>query len=105
MKKNKKVPTIEKVHFDVLKTDIVRGKRGNPYSCAVARAIARQGYKKVSVTMPVIVVSKGGITFMGKLPTRTKTWISKFDQIETGRARAKEMKPFGFEVLLTEVVA
>jgi hypothetical protein len=103
MKKNKKVARTEKVHFEVLKTDIARGKQGDPSECAVARAIERQGYQKVRVVFPTLTVSKGGIAYSGKIPTRTKTFISKFDGAETKDERVA-LKPFRFEVLLTETI-
>lgn len=90
---------MEKITIDVLKTDILLGKRETPNSCAIARAAKRQGLTNVEVASK-IEYTKGGKHFEGKLPSRIVNWIEKFDSIKTPKA---SLKPFSFSVQVKEV--
>lgn len=90
---------MEKITIDVLKTDIVKGEREEPKSCAIARAAKRQGLANVSVDSK-IEFTRGNKHFEGKLPSRIVSWIEKFDNIKNAKL---SLKPFSFSVQVEEV--
>jgi hypothetical protein len=89
---------MEKITINVLKTDIVRGKREEPGSCAIARAAKRKGLQNVEVDGR-ITFEKGGKSFKGVLPTKIQNWIGKFDN---PRVAKDSLKPFSFDVEVEE---
>ncbi len=89
---------MEKITIDVLKTDILKGNREEPKSCAIARAAKRQGLTNVEVD-DNITFEKGNVSYKGFLPAKIRSWISKFDNVKFAKT---ELKPFSFSVTVEE---
>lgn len=80
--------------FQVTEEDILHGKRGNCFSCPVARSIQRtlNCYTvSVGITSYAITMHKGGPTSEGSLPWLVSDWIMAFEG-------CKIVQPFSFEL-------
>lgn len=92
------------MRIDILQEDIDHGICEDGHRCAVARAICRAtGWESRDVLVEVDgVYPPGRGTPSIRLPARVEQFIERFDKTLGRSAERAKLKPFSFELKITE---
>ena len=83
-----------KITITITKEDILNGRRCDPNSCPVGRALSRAGVSHFGVIGPTVVIVDGqDRRRIMPLPENVSEWILEFDA-------CRQVKPLVFELAL-----